>query len=52
MMRVERSVLLKRKNEWLNACYISYFQQKDFRVFRVFRVVSSKSGIENIFLFS
>jgi len=42
-------------NEWLNACYISYSQQKNFRVvrvFRVFRVVSSKSGIENIFLFS
>jgi len=57
---VERSVndthgaerLLKLENEWLNACYISYFQQKYFRVFRVFRVVSSKSGIENIFLFS
>ena len=46
---VERSVndthgaerLLKLENEWLNACYISYFQQK---YFRVFRVVSSKSG--------
>jgi len=48
-MRVERSVNEMNEMHEMHACYISCFQQKDFRVFRV---VSSKSEIENIYFFS